>query len=145
MPSTCTSHAPSAPGARAHKAVTCQPQLISRLLLPVNHEHLQRYCTDSLARIGHEYDVSPDLPVVCHLRECVPLLSFTNTLALFFLLLNIDTGLKQALFDIEPAQQSKCANFFMNLRRHVIPEFISSEACDAIRFAARCEDAWQVA
>ena len=145
MPSTCTSHAPSALGARAHKAVACQPQLIPQLLLPVNHEHLQRYCTDSLARVCHEYDVSPALPVVCHLRECVPRLSFTNALAFFFVLLNIDTGLKEALLSIEPAQQSKYVNFFMNLRRHVIPEFISSEACDAIRFAAQCEDAWQVA
>ena len=145
MPSTCAAHAPSALGARAHKAVACQPQLIPRLLLPVNHEHLRRYCMDSLARICVEYGVSPELPVVCHVRECVPRLSFTNALALFFVLLNIDTGLKQALFEIEPAQQSKCANFFMNLRGHVIPEFISSEACDAIGFAARCEDAWQVA
>jgi hypothetical protein len=145
MPSTCTSHAPSALDTRAHKAVACQPQLIPRLLLPVNHEHLQRYCTDSLARVCHEYGVSPDLPVVCHLRQCVSRLSFTNALALFFVLLNIDTGLKEALLSIEPAQQSKYVNFFMNLRRHVIPEFISCEACDAIRFAARCEDAWQVA
>ena len=72
MPITCTSHAPSTPAPRAHKVVVCQPQLIPWLLLPVNHEHLQRYCTDSLARICHEYCVSPDLPVVCHLRECVP-------------------------------------------------------------------------
>ena len=145
MPITCTSHAPSTPALRAHKVVVCQPQLIPWLLLPVNHEHLHRYCTDSLARICVEYGVSPELPVVCHVRECVPRLSFTNALALFFVLLNIDTGLKQALFEIEPAQQSKCANFFMNLRRHVIPEFISFEAWDTIRFVAQCEDAWQVA
>ena len=95
MPITCTSHAPSTPAPRAHKVVVCQPQLIPWLLLPVNHEHLQRYCTDSLARICHEYCVSPDLPVVCHLRQCVSRLSFTNALALFFVLLNIDTAFSQ--------------------------------------------------
>jgi|LauGreDrversion4_2_1035121.scaffolds.fasta_scaffold00055_13 hypothetical protein len=148
MPSTCPAHAQSAAAKtaqRAQKTVACQPQLIPRLLLPVNHEHLRRYCTDSLARICQDYGVSPELSVVCHVRECTPLLSFTNALALFFVLLNIDTGLKQALLQIDPAQERKCVNFFMNLRRHVVPEFISSEACDASRFAARCEDAWQVA
>jgi hypothetical protein len=41
------------------------------------------------------------VPVVCHVRECVAALSFTKALALFFLLLNIDTGLKQALMQSE--------------------------------------------
>jgi hypothetical protein len=145
MPSTCSRAVSARGGARALKPAACQQQLIPRLLLPVNHEHLRRYCADCLERICHEYGVSPEVPVVCHVRECVAALSFTKALALFFLLLNIDTGLKQALMQSEQAQERKCANFFMNLRRHVIPEFMSTEACDAIRFAARCEDAWQVA
>jgi hypothetical protein len=103
-------------------------------------------CQDSLARIFQEYEVSEDFPVVCQVRESVAELSFTNTLALFFLLLNIDTGLKHAVMKSEtPMHQGKCANFFVNLRRHVIPKFMSKEACDTIRFAARCEDTWIVA
>jgi len=111
----------------------------------VNHEHLQRYCADSLTRICEDYGVSPEMPVIRHMRECSPVLSFSSALALFFVLLNIDTRLKEALLKIEPAQERKCVNFFMNLRKHVVPEFISSDTCDASRFAARCEDAWQVA
>ena len=52
-------------------------------------------CQDSLTRICQEYEVSEDFPVVCQVRESFAELSFTNTLALFFLQLNIDTGLKQ--------------------------------------------------
>jgi hypothetical protein len=135
-------------GARGSKSTpaTCQQQLISRLLLPVNEQQLRRYCTESLTRICHEYEVSQDMAVVCQLRESVSDMSLTSTLALFFLLLNIDSGLKRAVMDSEPAgQQGKCVNFYMNLRRHVIPEFLSSEACDVIRFVTRCEDAWGVA
>jgi hypothetical protein len=143
MPNTC---APTQSSVAASTVVACQSQLIPRLLLPVNHAHLRTYCKDSLARVCSEYSISQDMPVVCQLRASIPDMSFTNSLALFFLLLNIDTGLKQGLMHSEArVHQGKCANFFMNLRRHVIPEFLSIEACDAVKFTAQCEDAWRVA
>ncbi len=148
MPSTCTRNTASAIRKHALSArapVACQQQLIPRLLLRVNDEHLRRYCHDSLTRICHEYSVSPDLPVVRNVRESVSVLSFTGALALFFLLLNIDTDLKQALMQSEQKQQDKCVNFFMNLRKHMVPEFMSNETSDAIHFTQQCEDAWTVA
>jgi hypothetical protein len=120
--------------------------LLSLLLLKVNEQQLRRYCNDSIARICNEYSVSADVAVVCQLREAVHHLSFTHSLALFFLLLNIDTGLKKTILDSESAlTQQKSVNFFMNLRRHVIPEFLSAEACDVRLFVERCQDAWGVA
>jgi len=153
MPSTCTRDAASVPHkgarnartARACAPVLCQQQLIPRLLLPVNDAHLRRYCHDSLTRICHEYSVTQDSPVMRGVRESVSVLSFTKALALFFLLLNIDTGLKQALMESELKQQDKCVNFFMNLRKHIVPEFMSNETSDATHFTQRCEDAWTVA
>ncbi len=154
MPSTCSRDAASVPHKLARKdaraarecaPVACQQNLIPRLLLPVNDAHLRRYCADCLTRICHEYSVPQDAPVVCHVRECVPALSFSKALALFFLLLNIDTGLKKALMESEQKQQGKCANFFMNLRKHVIPDFMSNDTSDATRFTERCQDAWTVA
>jgi hypothetical protein len=143
MPNTC---APTQSSVAAIAIVACQSQLIPRLLLPVNHEHLRSYCQDSLARICREYSMSQDMPVVCQLRDCIPDMSFTSSLALFFLLLNIDTGLKQGLIQSKArVQQCKCANFFMNLRRNVIPEFLSIEECDTVKCTAQCEDAWRVA
>ena len=148
MPITCSRDRQISVGARRNTEtqLQCQQQLVSRLLLPVNDPYLRKYCMDSIARICSEYQVSPDVAVMCQVRECVQQLSFTNAVALFFLLLNIDTVLKRAVIDSESKPQAgKCVNFFMNLRRHVIPEFLSSESCDAVRFVSRCKDAWEVA
>ena len=145
MPSTCARAAASGARRSAEADATGQQQLITRLLLPVNHEHLKRYCQQSLTRISAEYGLQADAQVLRHLREHIPALSLTNARALFFILLNIDTNLKQTLMDSERSQQGKCANFFMNLRRHVIPEFMSNEHSSAIAFTERCADAWSVA
>ena len=145
MLSTCARAAAS--GARRSGSVdaTGQQQLITRLLLPVNHEHLKRYCHQRLAYISAEYSLPADTLVLEHLRDHIAALSLTNARALFFILLNIDTDLKQTLMNIEQSQQGKCANFFMNLRRHVIPEFMSNEQSSAIAFTESCADAWSVA
>ena len=47
---------------------------------------------------------------------------------MFFLLLNVDTVLKENMFLSESeAQKSKLSNFFMNLRKHIIPDYMASE------------------
>jgi len=126
--------------------VPLESQLITRLLIKVNEHNLRTYCKDSIKRICNEYKVRADAPVVCQVQEGMQELSYTHSLALFFLLLNIDTALKQAILDSESLQQQrKCVNFFINLRRHVIPEFLSTEECDVRVFVAQCEDAWNVA
>ena len=124
----------------------CQSQLIERLMLPVNVEPLREHCEQSLSRVCAEYNVATNLAVICELRQSIVQMSFTNCLALLFLLLNIDTAFKQALMQSEvKSQQGKCVNFFMNLRTHMIPEFLSAEKCDTVTFVTQCEDAWSVA
>ncbi len=147
MPSTCATQTnASAAGRPSAALVPLQSQLISRLLMQVNQQHLRTYCKDSIKRICNEYTVRADVPVVCQVQECTHELSHTHSLALFFLLLNIDTTLKKAILDSESLQQQlKHVNFFMNLRRHVIPDFLSTEECDVRMFVAHCEDAWNVA
>lgn len=116
--------------------------------MPVNHAHVRKYCVQSLARICHEYDVPAEHCTVCNIREGVQAdsFSYTKTLALFFLLLNVDSEMKAAVIDSEtPTQQGKCVNFFMNLRRHAVPHFMSQEGADVIAFATMCRDMWSVA
>ncbi len=97
MPSTCARAAASGARRSGEADATKQQQLITRLLLPVKHEHLKRYCQPSLTRISAEYGLLADTQVLRHLREHIPALSLTNDRALFFILLNIDTNLKQTL------------------------------------------------
>ena len=109
----------------------CQPQLIERLMLPVNVEPLREHCEQSLSRVCAEYNVATSLAVICELRQSIVQMSFTNCLALFFLLLNIDTDLKHGLMQSEVrSQQGRCANFFQNLRIYMIAEFLSTDASD---------------
>ena len=116
--------------------------------MPVNHAHVKNYCLQSLARICQEYNVPPEHSTVRNIREGVQTdgFSYIKSLALFFLLLNVDSEMKRAIIDSEtPMQQGKCTNFFMNLRRHAVPHFMSHEGTDVIAFTSRCQDMWSVA
>lgn len=124
------------------------PQLIPRILLPVNHTHVKQYCLQSLARVCQEYNVPTEHSTVCNIREGVEADSFSyiKSMALFFLLLNVDSEMKRMIIDSEtPLLQGKCVNFFMNLRRHAVPHFMSHEGADVIAFAGKCKDMWSVA
>lgn len=122
------------------------PNLIPRLLMPVNHEHLKKICSTSICSVCAEYQLSAQQQTVQTLQRSVGKQCFTNSLALFFLLLNVDMRLKTAILDGEtPAQQAKIANFLMNLRKHLIPEYLSEQRSDTCTFATKCQDAWSVA
>jgi hypothetical protein len=151
MPRTCAgAHRPSAAKADATRTPQAErmPHLIPRILMPVNHVHVKNYCLLSLARICQEYNVPPEHSTVSNIREGIQAdgFSYIKSLALFFLLLNVDSEMKRAIIDSEtPLQQGKCVNFFMNLRRHAVPHFMSHEGTDVIGFTTRCQDMWSVA
>ena len=141
MPSTCTTNM-----SVSNKIMSVHTNLICRILMPINEHDVRTYCMDSVKRIGNEYFGRAEVPIVRQVQDSVPEMSYTHALALFFLLLNIDTVLKKTIIDNESAQQQqKCVNFFKNLRRHVIPEFMSMEECGVRSFVAKCEHAWSVA
>lgn len=124
------------------------PMLIPRILMSVNETHISTFCTQSLTRLCTEYALPEENATI----ECINSLingeqmSRTDALALFFLLLNIDTQLKECMMVSEAeAQRGKLTNFCMNLRKHLVPEFMAVDQCNSSTFVTRCSDAWSVA
>jgi len=125
MPITCAKESTSVP---AHVQQAHIPMLIPRILMSVNNKHTFPFCASSIQNICREYTIPEYDTTITYIRELINTkdMSYTDSLALFFLLLNIDTQLKQSMIVSESeAQRSKLCNFFMNLRKHIIPDFMA--------------------
>jgi hypothetical protein len=149
MPSTCTKPQGESVISQTRPSKHERMQhLIPRILMPLNHTHVKQYCLESLERICLEYHVSMQHNTVCNIRNMVhhESCSYMKAIALFFLLLNVDSQMKKCIIESESqAQQNKCSNFFMNLRRHIVPQFMSSEATEMLVFTTQCRDMWTAA
>ena len=123
------------------------PHLIPRLFMPVNQKYLQDFCEQSMQNICVLYGIAPENSTVRAVIQCLSeQVSFTDILCIFFVLLNIDMTTKERMMTSETeAQQQKLANFFMNLRRHLVSNFMSKSECTACMFVTSCQDAWSVA
>ncbi len=145
MPTTCASKKRKSEHPDEHREHL--PHLIPRLLMPMNREFVQELCAQSLAGICREYGVPAEHPTVLAIGECIAReLPHTDALAVFFVLLNIDTTVKERMMRSETeAQQQKLANFYMNLRKHLVSAYMSSDDCSTSQFVTHCTDAWSVA
>ena len=123
------------------------PHMIPRLLMPCNKKYLQDFCEQSMQNICVQYGIPPENSTVRAVMQCLSEdVSFTDSLCIFFVLLNIDMTTKERMMTSETdAQKQKLANFFMNLRRHLVSNFMSKSESTACMFVTNCQDAWSVA
>ncbi len=131
MPMTCSE---SKKHKSAHKDPHREhlPHLIPRLLMHANKEYMQKFCAHSLESICMQYGVPSEHATVRATMDCIAQeMSFTDTLSIFFVLLNIDT--------------TKIANFLMNLRKNLVSTYMSTNECTTCKFVTSCTDAWSVA
>lgn len=120
------------------------PLLIPRIFMSINHKHLEQFCAQSLSSICKQYAIPEYNSTVQCLRYLIQ--DKIELLALFFLLLDIDTELKNSMMESDTEQQRrKIGNFSMNLRKHIIPQFLTDDASTPAIFVTRCSDAWSVA
>ena len=124
------------------------PMLVTRILMSVNYKYIPMICEKSIKNVCEIYGIQADNATI----QCIKMMlsseqmSSTDLLALFFVLLNIDTKLKANMLQSETEiQKSKLCNFFMNLHKHLVPEFMAVNALNSMTFVQRCSDAWSVA
>ncbi len=106
------------------------------------------FCSRSLVNVCRDYALAEQNATVLCMSSIInsEQMSYTDALALFFLLLNIDTHLKESMMLSETeAQRRKICNFCMNLRKHLVPDFMATDVYDSSVFVTRCRDAWSVA
>ena len=122
-------------------------QLINRIQFTVNDVHLRNICQQSVLNICALYSVSESSPVMQGLQELSqnPQVPHHTLLALFFILFNLDTTLKQQMIDVETAVvQRKIGHFSIHLREKLIPEYMAVENTPAIVLSTKCVDSWSV-
>jgi hypothetical protein len=122
--------------------------LIPRILMSVNYKHVPLFSTKSLVNICKEYAIPENNTTIQCIKSLINSehISHTDSLALFFLLFNIDTKLKESVMLSETEmQRRKLCNFYMNLHKFLVPEFMAVDMCGACNFVTRCSDAWSVA
>jgi len=124
------------------------PMLIPRILMSVNHKHIPSFTVKSVSSICKEYGISDNHKTIVQIKSLTEdrNMPVSNFLGLFFLLLNIDTELKDRMMKSETeVQKRKLGNFFMNLHKHLVPEFLAKDDYNVINFVTKCSDAWSVA
>jgi len=124
------------------------PMLIPRILMTVNYKHIPAFTSRSLDSICKEYAIPENHATILCIKSLInnKNMSHIDSLALFFLLLNIDTQLKESMMlsDTE-MQRRKLSNFYMNLHKHIVPEFMAVDVCNTCTLVTQCSDAWSVA
>jgi hypothetical protein len=116
--------------------------------MSVNYKHVPSFSAKSLVSICKEYAIPEDHTTIQCIKSLIlsEHMSHTDSLALFFLLLNINTKLKEsAMLSETEMQRRKLCNFYMNLHKHLVPEFMAVDKCSASSFVTRCSDVWSVA
>ena len=120
-------------------------QLIPRMQFSVNMPHLQEHCVQSIRNICGLYDIPTNNSVIEKLRSIIfePKTSHNMLLALFYLLFNLDTTLKNNIVQAEPLPtQKKVTHFAMHIRDIVIPDYMNTESQRIMTLIDNCADAW---
>tara|TARA_B100000902_G_scaffold306432_1_gene295045 strand:- start:164 stop:637 length:474 start_codon:yes stop_codon:yes gene_type:complete len=120
-------------------------QLIPRMQFSVNMRHLQDYCAQSIRNICALYDIPTSNSVIEKLHSIIhePKTSHNMLLALFYLLFNLDTTMKNNMMQAEPvATQKKITHFAMHIRDVVIPDYMNTESQRVMALVDNCSDAW---
>lgn len=149
IPSTCTNgHTTFRSPNLTKYAVQYDPEinLIERITHPVNKVHLCAYTNKMLHQICVQYKISPQNSIVQSLLHATTAetISHTAHVALFFLLLNIDLALKDAMIHKEQAHtKAKLCKFCLTLRNHLITNFMVEETQPLQEFVSKCQEAWR--
>lgn len=96
----------------------------------------------SIAAALYNSELTPLLQCIVHIAQHAPQ---TDTLALFFLLLNVDAALKQRVLDMDRASMPKLARFLQDLKAELVVAFYADEAQSTAAFVDKCFEAYVVA
>lgn len=116
--------------------------------MSINYKHVKTFCINSLESVCRQYGLSEQNSTVQVVKSLINMdnTSHIELLAIFFLLLNIDTNLKESMMRSDTEQQQrKIENFCMNLRKHIVTGYLSMDKSSTESFVTQCSEAWAVA
>jgi len=122
------------------------PNLIQLLFSPYQRSMLTKMILDSMNAIAQVFFQGQITDELASLTKLVQTGSHTEQLAVFFLLLNVDQGLKLKVMELEvEANQKKLERFLLDLRRILVMQFSLDENMTLVHFVEHCEEYWVLA
>lgn len=123
---------------------TCQntKDLISKLESPLNSDYIKILIHKSSQSLQREFFDDSLTPELAQLHSRIERATHCELLAVFFLLLNVDQGLKQAVYDLDvPDNHAKITRFIMDLRQQLVTTFFCSSQT-VTEFVQECSDTY---
>ena len=119
--------------------------LISKLESPVNGPYVRQLIANAISSLQLEFFGGAPTPELAQLQRRVQRATHCELLAVFFLLLNVDQGAKQAVYDLDvPGTHPKITRFILDLRRQLVSTFFCTSQTVA-EFAQECSDTYCIA
>lgn len=104
---------------------------------------LREFVRTSIASIVGIFFSNQWPEVACHLYRHTLNASTGDCLVLFYLLLNVDVGLKKKILLIDNFEnRAKHGRFFFDLKHTLVPAFYNGEKCSLGQFVNDCQDAY---
>jgi len=123
---------------------TCQntKDLISKLESPLNSDYIKILIHKSSQSLQREFFDDSLTPELAQLHSRIERATHCELLAVFFLLLNVDQGLKQAVYELDvPDNHAKITRFIMDLRQQLVTTFFCSSQT-VTEFVQECSDTY---
>lgn len=139
MPMTCAE--------RKTHAEECQGthDFIGKIQSNVNSEYLRGLINTGIESLRAELLDGVVTPEIAQLQRYVQHATHCELLGIFFLLLNIEQGLKQTVFELDaPTNNLKITRFMQDLRQELVTKFFCS-AQSMSDFVEECYDTYSIA
>lgn len=128
------------------RAAPTLPRVLERVFDQHSTPILQAFITRALDGIAKDF-----FPAGCPaehdaVRQLAAQAPHHTLLAIFFLLLNVDTALKEhILMGEDPQRRRKITRFFLDLRQHVVVSFFNNDTMTRSDFVQKCHECYLLA
>jgi len=111
-----------------------------------NKDMLRGMVEFSLASVQKDFFQDKQTAELYRMKNTAASAEHCVLLVIFFLLLNVDAGLKKHLFDLDiPANAAKLCRFVTDLRRVLVLDFFTDDSHSLQDFVDACEEAYVLA
>ncbi len=131
IPMTCT----------VEKASEQIPNVLEKAAHVLNRAWVEGVVADSLTQLETEFFAIDKCVQIEKLRAHLRSGSHVDLLAVFFLLLNIDHGLKARVLRVDAGNEKRIARFLVDLRQELVVDFFCSGQTPG-EFVRACNEAW---